>query len=291
MNLLSGNSLAKAKTLIDQSGAKKNSISLLMELGQLLHSSPTIEVYEHQTLSSVHQHVFVCDVKFFQYSVEAVGYNKKKLKGDAATAMVDKLYNAMDANEEASKLNEQQQPIVVARRNIVPQASAKPSVLGTSNKDNWKQTCSLSPTTTLQKSETLKNRLGIRALNHHLQRLGSQPEQSVDTAATERPVWSELKGSDFIDKFGKLDVAKSQSIDGVTTALERLKILAQEEKFNTKFYDVESSDAVHLCLVEARMCSVFVCHGMGDSEPQAREDAAENLLSVIKIFQEKERSN
>ena len=107
MNLLSGNSLAKAKTLIDQSGAKKNSISLLMELGQLLHSSPTIEVYEHQTLSSVHQHVFVCDVKFFQYSVEAVGYNKKKLKGDAATAMVDKLYNAMDANEEASKLNEQ----------------------------------------------------------------------------------------------------------------------------------------------------------------------------------------
>ena len=87
MGSLNEQQLARARTYIN-SNRGRNPISLLMELGQFLHISPEFNTREHE-MSTVHQHVFVCEVRFAQFTKSADGYNKKRVKSEAANCMIE----------------------------------------------------------------------------------------------------------------------------------------------------------------------------------------------------------
>ena len=82
--------LSQAEKYITSYGRGRNSISVLMELGQLFHISPEFNSHEPQH-STVHLHVFICTVNFANYIEEAEGHNKKRVKADAAKKMLDRL--------------------------------------------------------------------------------------------------------------------------------------------------------------------------------------------------------
>ena len=82
--------LTKARTYINSNGSGRNAISLLMELGQLLRVSPVFETWEAEK-STVHLHVFVCEVTFADFTERAEGYNKKHVRSDAAKRMIELL--------------------------------------------------------------------------------------------------------------------------------------------------------------------------------------------------------
>jgi len=87
MGILNEQQLTRARTYIS-SNRGRNPISLLMELGQLLHVTPEFNTREDET-STVHQHVFVCEVRFAQFTESADGYNKRRVKSEAAKHMIE----------------------------------------------------------------------------------------------------------------------------------------------------------------------------------------------------------
>ena len=88
---LSPSQLSQAASYLRTSSASKNPISMVMELAQLLHVTQQFDVFEPKEISSVHQHVFTCEVQFARYEVQATGYNKKKVKTDAAKQLIDRI--------------------------------------------------------------------------------------------------------------------------------------------------------------------------------------------------------
>ena len=90
MGSLSRSQLAQAERHITRYGQGRNPISILMELGQLLHISPDFEIFEPEQ-STVHLHVFKCVVRFGSCIAEAEGYSKKLVKAAAAKNMTEEL--------------------------------------------------------------------------------------------------------------------------------------------------------------------------------------------------------
>ena len=88
MGSLNEQQLARARTYINSNRDSRNPISLLMELGQLLHIFPEFNTREHE-MSTVHQRVFVCEVRFAQFRKSADGYSKKRVKNEAANCMIE----------------------------------------------------------------------------------------------------------------------------------------------------------------------------------------------------------
>ncbi len=144
-----------------------------------------------------------------------------------------------------------------------------------------------------EKSTLLNNRLGVRALKHHLSGLNVASSQRNDAESITSDFFKD--DSDVApyrmspNKKGAIAASlnKSRNQKGFTTALERLKTISTLENFEIVFHDLEGNDEVHLCLLEAKIKSNFVCHGIGENQPQARENAAENLLLIIDFFKRK----
>ena len=88
---LSPSQLSQAASYFRTSSASKNPISMVMELAQLLRITPQFDVFEPREISSVHQHVFACKVQFAGYQEKVTGYNKKKVKTDAAKQLIDRI--------------------------------------------------------------------------------------------------------------------------------------------------------------------------------------------------------
>lgn len=88
---LTPSQLGQAASYLRTSSASKNPVSLVMELGQLLHITPQFDVFEPREISSIHQHVFACNAQFGGYQEKATGYNKKKVKTDAAKQLIDRI--------------------------------------------------------------------------------------------------------------------------------------------------------------------------------------------------------
>ena len=96
MASLTSSHLQQAQKYITSGGAGKNPISLVMELGQLLHISPVFNSYEPPDLSSIHQHVFVCEVTFANLKVKCQGFNKKQVKTDVARKLIERITTEAD---------------------------------------------------------------------------------------------------------------------------------------------------------------------------------------------------
>lgn len=96
--------ILKAKKYATKSGATRNPISTLMEIGQLLHITPEFDCFEHET-STVHLHVFICQVKFANYSSEARGYRKKLVKTEAAKKLLEYFIERADGSNFTSSID------------------------------------------------------------------------------------------------------------------------------------------------------------------------------------------
>ena len=93
MGTLTDSQLSQAKQYIEANGNGRNPISVIMEIGQLLHIRPEFETFEPKH-STAHLHVFVCDVKFGNSQVRVEGYNKKRVKTEVAKKMIERLMEA-----------------------------------------------------------------------------------------------------------------------------------------------------------------------------------------------------
>ena len=69
------------------------------------------------------------------------------------------------------------------------------------------------------------------------------------------------------------------------SAMERITELSKAGKFTVEFHNETSPNGdSHMCLLEAKIDNGLVCHGIADTPPQAKELAADNMLSLIRFF-------
>eukprot|EP00794_Sanderia_malayensis_P015300 gene15300-16877_t len=296
MSGLSSQELEIAKRYIDSSGSAKNPISLIMELGQLLHYAPVFEPYEDQD-SSVHQHIFNCRAIFHGYEVEAKGFNKKKVKTKAAELLVDRILKDIDANSTAMtppsgrcRISSRfQYPRTTG--SLVRQPLGKTSVTNTIPRQGRMEVPSHGSSPLSGVSEKVDNvNSPLRAFDQQLRKMNNSPTSTtpiVNGGVVEEREEKEKE----VEHFFVPPESISPGVSEITTALEKLTILSQKEDFKVTYYDLGKHDDIHLCLVKANLQSNFVCHGTGENIPQARENAAENLLRVVNFFKNPQHSN
>ena len=148
------------------------------------------------------------------------------------------------------------------------------------------QTTSGSPSSpsAADKIETVQDRLSVRVLRKYLEQMGLKGDETKDKSATT----AASPARDLTDAFKNID---SASLGGPAnrgvSSIEKLNKIAKLECFKIEFHDIETANGSHICLLKAELGSNMVCHGIGENQPQARENAAENMLFVIRFFKEK----
>ena len=148
------------------------------------------------------------------------------------------------------------------------------------------QTTSASPSSpsTADKIETVEDRLSVRVLRKYLEQMGLNGDEAKDSSTAT----SASTARDLTDAFKNVDIAGlgGPANRGVSS-IEKLNKIAKLECFKIEFHDIETASGSHMCLLKAELGSNMVCHGIGENQPQARENAAENMLFVIRFFKEK----
>lgn len=256
-----------------------------MELGQLLHVTPEFNTREDET-STVHQHVFVCEVRFAQFTESADGYNKRRVKSEAAKHMIEFLQLATPS----SCLSRGGREFETARKsaNLIPgypSMEAEPK----SSKAEAKQLAAYKMYTALQNGR--EDRTDVTTIQASDDPLDSLKNSFKNFSLKDggKPSSAKGKAMNQVIEVMKEVVSDSTCKDALSgnkySAVEKVTMIASSGKFEIAFHHEENADGTsHLCLLEAKNGLCLVCHGIADTKPQAIERAADSLLSLIDFF-------
>ena len=134
-----------------------------------------------------------------------------------------------------------------------------------------------------KKIEATGESYDINSLQCYLKNLVLAVDEKPATAEAKPKVQSRIVSA---LKELRLDESQIAHLQGKgLSALEKLTMMASLKDFDINFHCTGNANGTsHLCLVEAKFGESVVCHGIADNEPQAMENAADSMLSLLSFF-------